>query len=716
MTPPKGISSFDEVEMCPQNLLYPQYCQLMMDPESKRGISCGNPGSDAGSADPQRWALTLDQFVNRALPFLDSEGYREICAGGEGSARGSRAIFATKNPMAVVPPPATPGAPSQDLIDLIANSSVHTTCQAPRDIEKRTLPADIDLSSARYLASKLRHAADSCFSAEKNGLISYKLNPEVVANVISGMEADKKNNALPAGMTAEKADELIGLLGEIKPMTPAWAILIQYGSQFVIAALAALIGGGVMWLVMKAATEKQIKAMSEQMARQLEAQREQTDKLLAAQREQTEALQRGPELKLGDIATDSVAEWKEKLAADPDSEILGRDDEALEYLHRLAAERNPANVFLEGESGAGKDFVYDRAAQLVALEDSRVPDIFRSGRARLYKVNPVSYSATPGTVGSSASRFQLIEQVMREGHRVYFPEFADAASSGAHSAGNAEALGALFKVVGSEAWSRLSGSGTTEGLMAMRADLRFRDLFRRIERMLIAPMDPELILKIVRGKVAPSHALDHNVTLGEGVAEEAARIGRARYESWKLAEVNACKMVLKDAIMLAKGEAGWTNENVFVSRDHVTRAAETRAAERNLSLQNWCDGRAGPSREFGPDGALAMSLVGDAVSELSSRLPGYRDLLPAKQAEIAAVVYEALRDGNFRRAYVAPDGRIMAEGLEWLITRVRRPASVAAPAEPVRPERPADAADAGKDDKAKDVKRDNRRGGNPPVR
>ncbi|MFH0800553.1 MAG: hypothetical protein V2A66_10300 [Pseudomonadota bacterium] len=87
--------------------------------------------------------------------------------------------------------------------------------------------------------------------------------------------------------------------------------------------------------------------------------------------------------------------------------------------------------------------------------------------------------------------------------------------------------------------------------------------------------------------------------------------------------------------------------------------------------------------------AEAISLTADAVSELPSRLPGYRDLLPERKAEIEGSIYKNLLDGDFRSAYIR-DGRITAEGFEQLAARVKGSASVAAPAGPVRPERAED--------------------------
>ncbi len=330
----------------------------------------------------------------------------------------------------------------------------------------------------------------------------------------------------------------------------------------------------------------------------------------------------GPEVKLEDFTDDLVEQAKKDLARNNPNreinEIIGRDNEAIEFLNRLARPEY-SNPFLLGESGSGKDMIVKRAAQLIALRDHRIPDIFLRGDIQLRYVDPTAFVATEGVVGSNGRRVKLIEDAMKKGNKFYFPELADSATAGAHSRGTAEQLGSLLKSILDKPWSGFSASTTPDGYQVLMRNKYFKDLFRRQPAQRVEPMSPDIIRNVMTTRIAPWYASHDSVTITPEALETAIRMGYDFYTKTGLAgeigfgEVDACKQALSNGILEAMRESGWKKSGLTITPDHIIKAAE-RALQISIpSIPNPAPDSAAktPERPGGPtDGSPVVHRAG----------------------------------------------------------------------------------------------------------
>jgi hypothetical protein len=301
------------------------------------------------------------------------------------------------------------------------------------------------------------------------------------------------------------------------------------------------------------------------------AQSAQTDKVLTQNRE----IMSGEfnKVTLEDITTDMVAEEKAKLAENRAlNEIMGRDAEAIQYLKGLTRPEY-ANPLLVGETGVGKDMIVRRAAQLIALQDPRVPPMFRNGTGKLLYVRSDAFQAGTGIRGSSAARAKLLIDAMKAGNYIYSPELVDAITSGIHSGGSEESLSSLLKPVLDKPWARWSGSTTPQNYS--RFIRLFRDHQRRFPVINVRELPIEVIKTIITTKIAPWYASHYNIEIQPAAVDEAVRVGIEYYHNQRgVPKVDAIKSALLDGIELAMEEAVKNGEQITVSADQVRRAVE----------------------------------------------------------------------------------------------------------------------------------------------
>lgn len=360
--------------------------------------------------------------------------------------------------------------------------------------------------------------------------------------------------------------------------------------------------------------------------------------------------------KLSDFTIDLVEQERANLEKDRARyEIEGRDAEALEYLRALARPEY-SNPLLEGESGAGKDKVVERAAQLIALKDPRVPKRFLDGKTRLLSVNPSAFQAIPGIVGDFAKRVRLLAGAMKAGHIVYFPELYDSMTAGSHSGGASESLASQLKPILTDPSSRFSGStatGNYERLMRM-----FWEMRRRFVKIHIANLSEGKIREIIAKRVAPWYAGHYGVNLGEGVVEAAMSKGAECYTAIDgVAPVDAAKQALLDGIERAmanailEGNAG----TVMVTAQDV----DTAVTEKFSPVANG----EGVVPEAGVVPALHMEeVIPGQVCE-----PSLEGRIAAVEQRIGADAGLAEYVGRMRADLATDIGRVRAEAVLYLL-------------------------------------------------
>ncbi len=229
--------------------------------------------------------------------------------------------------------------------------------------------------------------------------------------------------------------------------------------------------------------------------------------------------------KLENYTSDLVADQRSKLALNRQKyEILGRDEEALEFLRRLARPRY-ANPLLLGESGVGKDKIVERAAQLIALKDKRVPRKFYDGTIKtILIVDPNKFGANINIRGDAAARNAELVRAMKEGKAVYFPELSDFLTSGTSSGGNSESLGSALKDALTRN-SRFAGSTTPKSFQALVKTIPWLvDLARRLPPQVVHDLHVDVLRSIIKNSTVPFYEADYNVTITPEAGEAAVNL------------------------------------------------------------------------------------------------------------------------------------------------------------------------------------------------
>ena len=231
--------------------------------------------------------------------------------------------------------------------------------------------------------------------------------------------------------------------------------------------------------------------------------------------------------KLEKFASDLVANERGRLEADiVSNEVRGRDAEAVEFLKRLSRPRY-ANPMLVGPSGVGKDKIVERAAQLIALRDPRVPRQFLDGTIKgVLIVDPSAFSANTGIRGDSAARANEIIRAMNEGYAVYFPEIADFLSSGAASEGASESLGSQLKDALTRGTARFAGSTTPGSFQSLVRRIPWlRDITRRMPAMEVKDLTAKVINEIVPKSMVSFYEDYYGVKIEKDAVDAAINLG-----------------------------------------------------------------------------------------------------------------------------------------------------------------------------------------------
>ncbi len=309
----------------------------------------------------------------------------------------------------------------------------------------------------------------------------------------------------------------------------------------------------------------------------------------------------GEQASLKDFTVDMIEEQRRLLKEDRAlNEIHGRDAEAIEYLKGLARPEY-ANPVLVGDSGVGKDKVVERAAQLIALNDPRVPKGLKG--LILRKVDPNKLQSAKGgkmTVGEMTARYQVLIDAMRAGEAIYFPEIADFIKVGSHSGGDAESLGAMLKPVMTEKWCRWSASTTTENMKVLLSMIK--DLKRRSPVINVSQMQVSIIDVILRKGIAPWYASHYGVKLAPDAVKAVLHVGLEYWhhqDGWP--RVDAVKQTLLSAIEYAIDRSPEGAKEIVVTKVDV---AEATAKEFGISVDPDVVFRNGDAKQSMPEDAV----------------------------------------------------------------------------------------------------------------
>lgn len=718
----KSFQSFKDIGICPDPLPS-DVCLLRYVQSSKTGIppypQCfENWQGSNGSYNPTDTAhknrdLTLSEFNTFDELIASKNNY--VCRSANMNASGTYTLFASKYPISSTVEPSTTqntdyGMNLMDAASLMAiEQGYFPFCLPGNRPYFRTMNGDLTPEAARYLTAKFPSAYDGCSESKTDGTIHYKIIVDVgsLDTAIAGIKKDIKNNTFPSGVTKSQAKDFISALEDVRAQDQSvmtkesfdkqeemqekfakdntrLTIWITVGSIGATVASMVLVFGGISafqyWHQNKIRKEDLAvrKAEMEQIRQEHKESLEHSEKLARGEF--------GAKITLKNFTVDLVERAAKDLAPDNPmreiNEIIGRDNEAIEYLYRLSRVEY-ANPFLIGKSGAGKDVIPKRAGQLIYLKDSRIPDIFLTGGKKLYYVKPVDYSATEGRVGSSATHFKLISDAMENGgHKFYFPELADAATSGAHSKGSAEALGKLLKAVGDQPWCGFSGSSTPRGYKTLMTMEGYEDLFRREPPMYVEEMLRETVSKIMHKNIGPWYAKHEKVEIPPEVVEASIKAGYDFYVKTGLAEVDSCKQALANGITRARKESGWKKIGLVVTVDDINKSAEKalQNAQNDYGEQNQFaqgpDSKLPSAKEILDsiqDIALTVEMNGEQIQHISTQLfkePWFEAELPEIRAEIIAKVVRKINEADFRTQYVSSDGKLDPAGLAEILKSV----------------------------------------------
>jgi len=387
--------------------------------------------------------------------------------------------------------------------------------------------------------------------------------------------------------------------------------------------------------------------------------------------------------RLEKFSRDLVAEQRKTLAADVVSnEIRGRDSEALEFLRRLARPRY-ANPLIVAKSGVGKDKVVERAAQLIAMRDHRVPAQFRDGTIKgLLIIDPSAFTANTGIRGDSSARANEIIKAMRAGYAVYFPELADFLSAGAARDGASESLASQLKDELPRGTARFAGSTTPDSFQSLVRTIPWlKDIERRMPPMELADLHIDTIRDIVPEAAKPFYEKYYEVKLPEATVRRAIDLALHNMPGESAARMDAIDQLLVASVEKAVIERRNGGEVVVEVAD-----VEAIIRERGIEPQK------GPFEDTTPPkSAEEMRQEKSFSKELKRQLaaqPWFHDLSRPAQREIVRKAGSMLFGEGGERYHAEVwgliDSRQLARDLKAAVTElpedVRRGTAAAQPA------------------------------------
>lgn len=258
------------------------------------------------------------------------------------------------------------------------------------------------------------------------------------------------------------------------------------------------------------------------------------------------------------FSDDFVKMQRDRLSQDIlANEIRGRDKEAVQLLVELA-DMDSSNPRLTGASGVGKDKIAERAAQLIALRDPRVPRQFYDGTIKgFWKIDYNKFTAQSGIVGGGGQRLRAIEGKMREGYAVYLSEIADVMTMGSHSGGNAESFAAGMKGALTQPYSKFASSTTPASWDAIvRQNPQIGDHERRFPAIEVSDLSVDTLRKIFYDVRIPALQAYHKVKILPDAREAAINLALLTMSDQSKARFDAIDIVLKRAIRDAVMERG----------------------------------------------------------------------------------------------------------------------------------------------------------------
>ncbi|MBN1283241.1 MAG: hypothetical protein JXA24_05655 [Proteobacteria bacterium] len=291
--------------------------------------------------------------------------------------------------------------------------------------------------------------------------------------------------------------------------------------------------------------------------------------------------------RLDKFATDLIASEKKRMASDVvASEIRGRDSEAVEFLNRLARPRY-ANPMVVGPSGVGKDKIVERAAQLIAIGDPRVPKQFKDGTIKgIYIVDPSAFSANTGIRGDSAARAHEIIKAMNEGYAVYFPEIADFLSSGAAMEGSSESLASQLKDALTRGTARFAGSTTQGSFQSLVRTIPWlRDIERRMPPMEVTDLHIDMIRDVIPKSMIPYYESAYDVKITDTVMDKVINLALKDMSEGSHARIDAIDQLLVKSIEGAVQKRRVNGEAVEITDKDVYEVVQKRTGKTFVEIE-----------------------------------------------------------------------------------------------------------------------------------
>ncbi len=272
------------------------------------------------------------------------------------------------------------------------------------------------------------------------------------------------------------------------------------------------------------------------------------------------------------FSDDFVEMQRERLSKDIlANEIRGRDKEAVQLLVELA-DMDASNPRLTGPSGVGKDKVAERAAQLIALRDPRVPRQFYDGTIKGFmKIDYNKFTAQTGIVGGSSQRLKEIEGKMREGYAVYLSEIADVMTMGSHSGGNAESFAAGMKGALTQPYSKFASSTTPASWDAIvRQNPQIGDHERRFPGIEVSDLSMDTLRRIFNEVRIPALESYHKVKILPDAREAAINLALRTMSDQSSARYDAIDGLFRKAIRDAVMERGnFSSAVVEITKERI---------------------------------------------------------------------------------------------------------------------------------------------------
>lgn len=533
MSDPVTTFKFEDMRACTKASA--DLCQVKLQPNPTPGgknlVSClWSPSFEILNPDEYKkmWNPDFQEFVS-SVPFLTNIGhFKSFCRSRDPIepakfdpkdskkmiAPAKYAVFASKSEAPASNPTSQPAANG-------ISQGIPAACnpQLGSDAAKRMSAKPGQLEVAKYIKSLFPMANHVCHGTDKDGnfYFAFATDTGALDFAIQKNRENIQNNKLPKGIAKEVAESWTPEFERIKKLDPP-----TIGKDNTDRQLAQV--NRNLWITLT------VQAVSTGFIVTFFALQYKVSKKMLNQQAELIQGKFGPPIPREQIATDLVEKAAKDLAKDNPlrkyNEIMGRDAEAIRYLERTFG-NSKQNVLLVGESGVGKDFIIERAAQLIFLKDPRLlrlgPDIFSK---KIFKVNVSEYTGKMGIVGSSGRLFTVLRGIMAEGHAVYVPEFADlldvGSSGGGPRAGDTktgESFGSIGKDATGEETSRLTGSTTPRGYRRILSSGLYEDYERRVPPEFVEDMAPEVVKDIIKDKTIPKNELKHGVKIAPEALE-----------------------------------------------------------------------------------------------------------------------------------------------------------------------------------------------------